>query len=100
MKGKPRVPRYVSDSHKNQIVILRALCVHEHTIPKPRSLEISEIAEACGLNDEREIQRYLYILEGHKLVSPQPPGDFTSKIWGITDEGVRAFRSLQQEAIV
>lgn len=57
-------------------------------------MEIAEIAEVSGLNDEKEAQRYLYILEGHKLVSPFPPGDFTSKCWQITDEGIKTFKMI------
>ena len=66
-------------------------------VSSTRSLEISEIAERSGLEDEKEVLRSLYILEGAKFVSPNPVGDFTSKIWRITDDGVRAFQTITAE---
>ena len=63
-------------------------------------LEISEIAEKSGLSDEREVQRYLLILEGQKLVSPFPEGDFTSSRWYITTEGIRAIRTITGSVVL
>lgn len=57
-------------------------------------MEINEIAKKSGLNDEKETQRYLYILEGHKLVTPKPEGDFTSKYWKITPDGLRVLKDV------
>lgn len=73
----------------NQIAVLRALSANGWTPTGPRQLQLNEIAQISGLKDEKEVQRSLYILEGHKLVSPTPAGDFTSKIWHITEEGVK-----------
>ena len=47
-----------------------------------------------GIRDEKETQRFLFILEGQKLVSPFPEGDFTSKIWQITSHGVQTLRQI------
>jgi len=58
--------------------------------------KINEIAELSGIKDERETQRYLYILEGHKLVTPLPPGDLTSKNWQITITGLKTVQQLVQ----
>lgn len=58
--------------------------------------KINEIAELSGIKDERETQRYLYILEGHKLVTPLPPGDLTSKNWQITSVGLKTVQQLDQ----
>ena len=59
--------------------------------------DINEIAELSGLVDEKETQRYLYILEGHKLVTPKPAGDFTSKMWALTDDGVKTFKQISKD---
>ena len=64
-----------------------------------REFHINEIATQSGLNDERETQRCLYILEGQKLVTPLPPGDFTSKTWQITKDGLRALNTISRSAI-
>ena len=56
--------------------------------------ELNEITELSGFQDEKETQRYLYILEGHKLVTPKPAGDFTSKFWALTDDGVKTYEQL------
>ncbi len=58
--------------------------------------KIQEIAELSGIKDERETQRNLYILEGHKLVTPLPPGDLTSKNWQITVTGLKTVQQLAQ----
>lgn len=60
-------------------------------------MDITTIAQLSGLKDEKETQRYLYILEGHKLVAPHPLGDFTSKFWSITKDGVQAVKSFSAE---
>lgn len=61
--------------------------------------KINEIAELSGIKDERETQRYLYILEGHKLVTPLPPGDLTSKNWQITGAGLKTVEQLVQSRV-
>ena len=67
------------------------------TSPAPVScFKIPEIAELSGIKDERETQRNLYILEGHKLVTPLPPGDLTSKNWQITITGLKTVQQLVQ----
>ncbi len=52
-----------------------------------RLFRLSEVGAISGINDQRELTRYLYRLEGHKLVSADPPGNFTSENWYVTDEG-------------
>ena len=59
-----------------------------------KQLLLSEILERSGIDDEKEVQRYLYILEGQKLVTPMPEGDFTSKNWQITRDGVRILKLI------
>jgi hypothetical protein len=54
---------------------------------------IQEIAEGVG-SDEKDIQRSLFVLEGHKLVCPMPPGDFTSRMWCMTEAGMSAMKNL------
>ncbi len=88
----------ISDSHKNQIKMLRALSANVVTAPA-KALQITEIAQAIGINDEREIQRNLFILEGQKLVSPLPAGDFTSRTWSITNEGLRAVKVIENSSV-
>jgi hypothetical protein len=85
----------LSPSSVSQIQILNALApVSAGTVAEPRRLDINEIAERSGLRDEKETQRFLFILEGQKLVTPFPEGDFTSKIWQITNQGVQTLRHI------
>jgi DNA-binding IclR family transcriptional regulator len=85
----------LSPSSISQIQILNALANGATGgSNEPRRLEITEIAERSGLRDEKETQRFLFILEGQKLVSPFPEGDFTSKIWQITSQGVQTLRQI------
>jgi len=89
-KSKNKIP----DSYINQISILRVLAQETSADEQQRQFQIHEIAELSGLVDERETQRCLFILEGQKLVSPYPPGDFTSKSWHITKHGTKTYRSI------
>lgn len=84
----------LSPSSMSQIQILNALVSNASATPEPRRLQINEIAELSGLRDEKETQRFLFILEGQKLVSPFPEGDFTSKTWQITNQGVQTLRHI------
>jgi len=85
----------LSPASVSQIQILSALAPETVTgAPEPRRLEINEIAERSGLRDEKETQRFLFILEGQKLVTPFPEGDFTSKVWQITNQGVQTLRHI------
>jgi hypothetical protein len=95
MAGQPK-KKVISESYAHQINVLKTLSA-DGTCPPPRQL--SEIAERSGLKDEKEVLRYLYILEGQKLVSPQPEGDFTSKTWCITKDGVRALGLVSQSTV-
>ena len=85
----------LSPSSMSQIQILSALAPnHSPVAIEPRRLQINEIAELSGLRDEKETQRFLFILEGQKLVTPFPEGDFTSKVWQITNQGVQTLRQI------
>lgn len=85
----------LSPSSVSQIQILSALAPSPAPATiEPRRLQINEIAELSGLRDEKETQRFLFILEGQKLVSPFPEGDFTSKTWQITNQGVQTLRQI------
>ena len=91
--------RNISDSHLQQISVLKAMRLQAPVDNEPKLLQIEEIAQAAGLNDEREIQRYLFILEGQKLVTPHPAGDFTSRTWQITKTGIRALRTIESSVM-
>jgi hypothetical protein len=85
----------LSPSSMSQIHILNALSpVGGPGSAEPRRLQIEEIATLSGIRDEKETQRFLFILEGQKLVSPFPEGDFTSKVWQITSQGVQTLRQI------
>ena len=84
----------LSPSSLSQIQILSALSQAPGNTDEPRKLQINEIAERSGLKDEKETQRFLFILEGQKLVSPYPAGDFTSKLWTITNQGVQTLKQI------
>ncbi len=89
------VSKKLTDSHMKQIRVLRALSkdvVMDGDNKKSKQYKIEEINVNSGLNDEKETQRYLFILEGQKLVSPYPSGDFTSKVWYITQRGLDAVK--------
>jgi len=76
-----------------QLTILKKMsegAVDAHSI---RQFHIDELAAALG-GDEGETQRSLFILEGHKFVTPRPEGDFTSKTWQITEGGLQVAKSL------
>jgi hypothetical protein len=88
----------VSDAFVHQINILKALSIQKNTSSEPRAVQIEEISELSGVCDDKEIQRYLFILEGQKLVSPLPEGDFTSKMWIITRDGLRVVKRAQLAA--
>lgn len=90
-------PKRLSESHLNQINVLKVLSCD--TSDGPRHYHLHEIAEMSGLRDEKETQRYLFILEGQKLVAPCPKGDFTSRVWHITDEGIGAMRSISESVV-
>lgn len=86
---------HISDSHLQQIEVLRSMSGSGES----RQFEISEIAEMTGLKDEKEVQRVLYILEGQKLVAPFPAGDFTSKRWHITSDGLKALKVITRSRV-
>ena len=90
----------ISRSHMDQIAVLKTMSPVDTIKSEPRLIQIDEIAERSGVGDEREIQRYLFILEGQKLVTPHPTGDFTSKTWQITKVGMKALKTIQNSAVV
>lgn len=94
--SKRAFTRSLSDNHIKQISILQALSKERPTMTSPRQYHFNEIARHSGLNDEKELQRCLFILEGQKLVEPYPAGDFTSKTWHITRRGLKAIKSIAE----
>ncbi len=93
MNVKIKESKKLTDSHMKQIYVLRALSKDvDGNSKKSKQYKIEEINTNSGLNDEKETQRYLFILEGQKLVSPYPEGDFTSKVWYITKRGLEAVK--------
>lgn len=89
----------INDTYVNQINVLRILSQQGIIDSDPRPFQINEIADLSGLKDERETQRYLFILEGQKLVAPFPAGDFTSSAWHITKQGLKTLRSISQAMV-
>lgn len=87
------------DNSKNQVLVLQRMSEGGSVTDEPRQYHITELANLTGLNDEREIQRSLYILEGHKFVAPYPPGDFTSKTWHITKNGINALEDIEKAPV-
>ena len=90
--------KHISDSHLNQIAVLRSMSHRAGEVKEAKPFEIDEISKLSGIKDERETQRYLFILEGQKLVSPFPKGDFTSKTWQITAGGISALKTIENSA--
>ena len=93
-KSKKKIP----ESFMHQIAVLRALLKGQAN--GAQSMDIDLIADASGLSDDKETLRYLYILEGQKLVSPFPGGDFTSRNWQITPEGARALKTAERSEMM
>jgi hypothetical protein len=93
--GSTSKKKRLSQSSVNQIQILHALAdSQQDNVGAPPRLEILEITEKSGLADEKETQRFLFILEGQKLVAPFPEGDFTSKVWQITQQGRQTLNQI------
>jgi hypothetical protein len=93
--GSTSKKKRLSQSSVNQIQILHALAdSQQDNVGAPPRLEILEITEKSGLADEKETQRFLFILEGQKLVAPFPEGDFTSKVWQITQQGRQTLQQI------
>jgi len=93
-----RTSRTLTDAHRKQIEILQIMADHISQ-SQPKHFEINELSDLTTFKDEKEVLRYLLILEGQKLVSPHPHGDFTSSQWLITKEGARAVRTFTGSAI-
>jgi len=103
MKGenKSNPGRRVVDSvQKNQIAVLRTMSTSARIQESPKKYQLHELTSLSGMDDEKETQRILYILEGQKYVTPSPPGDFTSKIWHITQDGMKAVNVLKENGLV
>lgn len=92
--------RNISENFLNQMNVLKVLSGKPVPALDPRPFQINEIAELSGVKDEKEIQRYLFILEGQKLVTPQPEGDFTSKTWVITRDGLRVVKRASNSSMI
>ena len=90
------LPKNIADSHVHQINVLKALSSNGIEVGDSKQLQINEISVKSGLKDEKETQRYLFILEGQKLVTPLPEGDFTSRTWQITKHGMKAMKMIQK----
>ncbi len=77
-------------AYQNQLNVLKIL-----RRPNSTPMDLNDITVQTGHADEREAQRVLYILEGHRLVTPLPPGDLTSRSWKITPEGLQALHKFE-----
>ena len=98
MSKSGKLPRNVADSHVHQINVLKVMSNGAALdAGNAKEFQLNDISARCGLKDEKETQRYLYILEGQKLVTPLPEGDFTSRTWRLTRHGVKAVRMIQKE---
>lgn len=80
------------DRFETQVSVLQYMVAQSPT-DNVRQFRISDIASQLN-RDEKDVQRSLYVLEGHKLVTPMPPGDFTSNSWCVTETGLSAVKSL------
>jgi hypothetical protein len=90
--------KVLSESHACQIRVLRALSCQ--TAADAKLYQMEEICDLSGMRDEKEVLRYLYILEGQSLVTPHPAGDFTSKTWKVTSEGVKTWKTIAKSFAV
>ncbi|MCB0336768.1 MAG: hypothetical protein KDD62_10700 [Bdellovibrionales bacterium] len=81
--------------YQSQVHVLQSMIPGNAKQGETRQFHIHEIVEITG-KDEKEVQRSLYVLEGHKFVAPFPPGDFTSKTWSVTETGIKAAKMLKK----
>ena len=74
---------------------LGVLCVNKWYLKKTLAgdvfIKANNMNLETGIKDNDEVLRALYTLEGRSLVSPEPPGSFTSNVWKITEIGIKAF---------
>ncbi len=91
----------INASAKSQLDLLEAMTsplelgANLSQLPKEEGFEISDLVALSGLQDAHEVQRFLFILEGQRMVQPVPDGDLTSSVWTITDLGVEALRKYK-----
>lgn len=90
--------KVLSESHACQIRVLKTLA--SQGAAETKLYQMEEICNLSGMRDEKEVLRYLYILEGQSLVSPHPAGDFTSKTWKVTAEGVKTWKSISKSFVI
>lgn len=84
--------------YKSIVSVLKQMCQKSFNT-EPKTFQFHEIVSKTG-KTEHEVQRALFILEGHKFVSPLPAGDFTSKNWVVTEIGVRALTTLEESTVL
>ncbi len=84
--------------YKNIVTVLQEMCIGSNP-DQSRTFQFHEIVQRTG-KDDREVQRALFILEGHKFVTPLPKGDFTSKNWAVTPIGIRVLSTLKDSTVL
>ena len=55
--------------------------------PTEAQYTVADMVEGTDIGTADEVLRALYIMEGQKMVTPFPIGDFTSSHWCLTDGG-------------
>ncbi len=63
MSKAGKLPRNVADSHVHQINVLKVMSNGVSETGRAKDFQLNEISSRCGLKDEKETQRYLYILD-------------------------------------
>ena len=86
MTKKKEKPAQPQDNLKLQYKIITKLSELQ-TQGGVTHVDLGKLASSSDCLDEKELMRALFILEGHKLVAPNPAGDFTSRYWGLTVQG-------------
>jgi hypothetical protein len=77
------------------VIVLKKMCEGVASVQEARRYHVQELAAALGADGD-EVERSLYVLEGHKFVAPHPAGDFTSKTWQVTEGGLHAVQNLPE----
>ena len=88
----------LSRAHLGQIEVLKVL-YQRNLEDSDGPLSVDQIVSCSKLTDDKEVRRHLLILEGQKLVSPFPEGDFTSEMWKITNDGARAAKTITKALV-
>lgn len=90
------------DYNRRQLEIIQFMhktAVTSEMQPEEATYTVKEIASGSRLSDPEEVLRTLYIMEGQRMVSPYPEGDFTASHWNLTSYGIDIAEKINSGAV-